>query len=410
MILYVRSERGAHSQRPSRKLLSIHQTWRSMGFEVELICGEDVYGPLTDESAGNKRTTPIQLRSNPGLTGIQAPLVHSVAEYRDIRHDGLLKALMLKRLAGRKPQVIWHRASRLHLAPLLVAQQLGVPYVLEWIDRLVSYNFSLFHQKAVAADSRRMREALRVIVVSQRWKEDVVDEYGIPPDRILVSHNAVDADQFTRDPEAGARVRLGIGIPPNALVMGFVGKYNWHHNAHLMPQAAAMLRKETNAPIYWLMVGDGPHRAHMEAVANELGVDDIVLRQGSVSHNDVPAWMSAMDAGVVPVSGGEIICPIKVPEYMAAGLCPVVADGAANREVIEAGRTGILFRSGDARSMADAVRKLSDAPRLVGRLGSAARAEVEKRFSWRATWGQALLDVLAAVAEGDTPPAGPARN
>jgi len=273
--------------------------------------------------------------------------------------------------------------------------------VLEWIDRLVSYDFSLFHHKARAADNRRMQAAFRVIVVSERWKQDIVDEFGIPPERVLVSHNAVDANQFTRDPDAGARVRQQIGIPQNALVMGFVGKYNWHHNAHLMPEAAAMLRKETDAPVYWLMVGDGPHRAKMETVTNELGVNDIVVRQGSVPHSEVPAWMSAMDAGVVPVSGGEIICPIKVPEYMAAGLCPVVADGAANREVIETGRTGMLFRSGDARSMADAVRKLSDAPGLVGRLGSAARAEVAKRFSWQRTWGQALLDVLASIEAGD---------
>ena len=101
MILYVRSERGAHSERPSRKLLSIHQIWREMGFEVELICGEDVYGPLADPSAGTERSIPIQLRSNPNLKGTQAPLVHSISEYRDIRHDPQLKALILtKNLRG----------------------------------------------------------------------------------------------------------------------------------------------------------------------------------------------------------------------------------------------------------------------------------------------------------------------
>ena len=70
MILYVRSERGAHSERPSRKLVSIHQIWRDMGYEVELICGADAAGPLSEGSAGTKRTAPMQFRSNPGLTGI----------------------------------------------------------------------------------------------------------------------------------------------------------------------------------------------------------------------------------------------------------------------------------------------------------------------------------------------------
>jgi hypothetical protein len=47
------------------------------------------------------------------------------------------------------------------------------------------------------------------------------------------------------------------------------------------------------------------------------------------------------------------------------------------------------------------VRKLSDEPGLVGRLGSAARTEVAERFSWQSTWGQALLDVMTSI--GATP-------
>jgi len=107
----------------------------------------------------------------------------------------------------------------------------------------------------------------------------------------------------------------------------------------------------------------------------------------------------------VPVSGGEIICPIKVPEYMAAGLAPLVADSAANREVIETGRTGLLFRSGDARAIADAVGTLAATPGLAGQLGNAAHDEVVSRFSWKATWGQALLDVLETVRAETSHPA-----
>ena len=95
------------------------------------------------------------------------------------------------------------------------------------------------------------------------------------------------------------------------------------------------------------------------------------------------------------MSAGEIICPIKVPEYMAASLTPIVADSAANREVVSDGRTGLLFASGDAGAMAEVIAKLAAEPGLARRIGAAAREEVVTRFTWPATWGRALQEVLA---------------
>ena len=402
MILYVRSARDSFSDRPRRKIVSILETWRELGFEVELVSGGDVYGPAppAERIAARKKRG---LSSNPALSGLKAPLVHSVSEYRDLRHDQILLEHLREHTARRRPELIWQRASRLHLAPMRVARELDVPFVLEWIDRLVDYDVSLLGWKARAADRLRMQEAFRVVVVSERWKRDVVEEYGIPPERVLVSYNAVDADEFTRDPEAGARIRARMGIAPDALVVGFVGSYGWQHEAHLVPEAAAVLRDQGAPPVTWLMVGDGPHRARTDDRARELGVEDRVLRQGRVPGDEVPAWLSAMDAAVVPSSGGEIICPIKVPEYMAAGLAPVVAASDANREVVEEGRTGLLFRSGDAGAMAEAVARLAASPGLAGELGRAARQEVETRFSWREQASRQLRSAQLRHAEAPGP-------
>jgi glycosyltransferase involved in cell wall biosynthesis len=107
-----------------------------------------------------------------------------------------------------------------------------------------------------------------------------------------------------------------------------------------------------------------------------------------------------MDAAVVMSIGGEIIVPVKVPEYMAAGLAPIVAETPASREVVEDGRTGLLFRPDDSASMADAVARLVASPGLASELGEAACAEVVTRFTWERTWGTALTDIATAAGVG----------
>jgi glycosyltransferase involved in cell wall biosynthesis len=398
MILYVRSERAAFATRMARKPQAIHETWRSMGFDVEMVNGGDVLVAGGEEA--EVPNDPGRFTSEPRMTGALAPLQYSMSEWRDLRHDRQLLAHLRERTRQRKPEMIWHRASRLHRAPLRIAQELGVPYVLEWIDSLVAYRYSLFRSLALAADRERMREAFRVVVVSEAWKRSVTEEYGVPAERIEVAHNAVYPAAFARNEPARVRIRAKLGVPDDALVVGFVGSYARFHQTHLVAEAAAHLRDRGVESVYWLMVGDGPMRAEFDAQVDRLGMNDRIFRQGRVASDEVAHWLSAMDAAVMMSIGGDIICPIKVPEYMAAGLAPVIADTPATREVVEEGRTGTLFRPDDSAAMADAVERLAATPGLARRLGFAACEEVTKRFTWTHTWGAALERIAADVRGG----------
>lgn len=395
MIFYVVSDRGAFSTKAGRKLVAITRTWREMGYEVELVCGGDLAVQAGDPTgAAPAARGPSRFVSTPDLEGWQAPLVHSVSEWRDMQHDKKLGAYLRKLLDGRRPSVVWHRASRLQVSPLDLARELGVPYVFEYIDQLVSYRHSLFRKRALAADQRRMDEAHRVIVTSAWWKQEVADDFEISPAKILVSHNAADPDEFIRDEKAGAEVREREGIPAEALVVGFVGTYGWYHDAHIVAEAAARLRERLPSPVYFLMVGDGPHRFKLEEEVERHAVQDLVKRRGAVPHAEVPALLSAMDAAVVPNNGGPRICPMKVQEYMAAQVVPVVAESPANREVVTEGVTGLLFPNRDPAGMADAIEKLAREPGLAARMGRAGREDVQRRFSWRETFGRAIENIL----------------
>ena len=97
---------------------------------------------------------------------LMAPLVHSIAEYRDIQHNRRLLDYLRKRADAFEPDLIWERLACLHNAGLVVAKEFGLPYVLEWKDHLIPYRFSWYHGRAVAMENQKNREADYVVVES----------------------------------------------------------------------------------------------------------------------------------------------------------------------------------------------------------------------------------------------------
>jgi len=92
----------------------------------------------------------------------------------------------------------------------------------------------------------------------------------------------------------------------------------------------------------------------------------------------------------------ELICPIKVQEYMAMELATVVPDYPCNREVIREGQTGMFFEPGNEESLADKLSMLARDNTLRATLGKQARQEVLRRFTWKKTWGKALSEIIEA--------------
>ncbi|WP_407691110.1 glycosyltransferase [Rubrobacter marinus] len=163
-------------------------------------------------------------------------------------------------------------------------------------------------------------------------------------------------------------------------------------------KAAASVAEELPAARF-VVVGDGPMREELHALAGRLGVRDRVLFLGF--RPDAQALLGLLDVVAVPsVSEGT---PLVVLEAMAAGV-PVVASSVGGiPDQIRPGSEGILVPPGDPRALGDGLLEVLRDPELARRMGEAGRLRASTEFGHEkmvrrveAIYRDALRDVKAA--------------
>jgi glycosyltransferase involved in cell wall biosynthesis len=223
------------------------------------------------------------------------------------------------------------------------------------------------------------RAAARVICVSQ-GVADVLAAQHVAENRLRVVYNAIDSSAALPPPVDG--------VSPAGPVIGTVGQLTARKGVQHLLQAVATLQAE-GRPVTCLILGEGPQRGELEALAGQLGIAE---RLRFVGFQPVPlAWVQAMDVCVLCSSKEGL--PRVVLEAMLAGKPVVGSDVTGTRELIVHEETGILYHYGDVPALTAALRRLlSDAP-LRQAMGAAGRQRVIENFSI-ATYVAGVAQVL----------------
>lgn len=388
-ILYVVGGRSFASQDPGRKISEVIAVWKRIGINVSTIFGKDILGEVNaDNSYGNQEFHNSKLRRSKNLKFI----INSVSEFRDIIHNKNLYKKIDKDSDDANLNLIWERSSRLHWAGLKLANKKKIPFVLEWKDHLVDYKFSIFKAYANYIESIKLREADYIVVESQVLKDQLTNK-GINPTKIRIALNAVNPAEFVRIKQKGIEFKEKIGIPDKNIVVGYLGSYAFYHNTEVLIEAAQKVLELTN-DVSFLLVGNGKEFEICKKKAEHYGIlkKGLIMIDG-VPKEDVPNILSAIDITVLPGST-DIICPIKIMEYMAAETAVLAPDYECNREVITNNKNGVLFTPGNANELAEKIMDLKANDEKRVSLSLKARDFVKTELSWDQTWGKVLLDIL----------------
>jgi glycosyltransferase involved in cell wall biosynthesis len=172
---------------------------------------------------------------------------------------------------------------------------------------------------------------------------------------------------------------------PGSFTIGFLGHLKPWHGLPVLVEAFAIIHA-AHSETRLLVVGDGPEHESMTQLLATRSVLGAAHFTGRVGMDEVPGLLASMDMAVAPYPPLDYFyfSPLKLFEYMAAGL-PIVASRIGQlEELIEDGVTGLLCDPGDAAALASAIERLRASPELRTRLGRTARETALEKHTWEA--------------------------
>jgi glycosyltransferase involved in cell wall biosynthesis len=280
--------------------------------------------------------------------------------------------------------LIYERYSLWSYSAMEFAQAMGIPGLLEVNSPLITeqakHRGLIDHNSAEQVANRVFAAATTLIAVSEAVKTYLMNY--VDSSKVHVIPNGVNPTRFPA---------LRPATQPETLTVGFVGSLKPWHGLPILTAAFAQLRQRV-PEAKLLIVGDGPERDNLETELAAYGLDSHTQFTGAVNPDAVPKLLARMDVAVAPYPAQSdfYFSPLKVYEYMAAGL-PVVASRIGQlADLIDTGVNGILCPPGDAIALAEALETLWRSPTLRQRLGEAARQKVMDNHTWDAIAQQIL--------------------
>jgi len=275
--------------------------------------------------------------------------------------------------------------------PILAGRALGYRVVLE-VNALTSVDVAQGRLGPVrraaetvkrAAVIAAWRSAYRLLPVTERLRERLVDDFGAPPERVEIVANGADTELFA--PRDRAEAARAVGLDPGDEHVVFVGLLAWWNDFETVVDAFALVVAERPRAVL-VFVGDGDERGRIEERVRRHGIAASVRMAGFVEDRArVATYVAAARVCLSPGSAKLAIGrPMKLAEYLAAGR-PVVGSAIPGiADMLAETGGGIAVAPHDPAAMAAALCELLADPAAADALAAASRPLIVERYSWRA--------------------------
>ena len=292
-------------------------------------------------------------------------------------HEGALIGWLLARLK-RAPLVFDYQGSM--TSEMLDHRFLrrGDPalHVFGWLERLAN----------ATAD--------RILTSSENARHQLLAASTLPPERVTAAPDGVDVHRFhprtADDAQELAAQRAQLGIPPDRLIVGYLGLLAEYQGTGDLIRAAGLVLREFPGA-HFLVMGFPNEREYAEA-ARAAGLGDFTTFTGRVPYAQAPAMLRLVDVAVSP-KRSETEGNGKLLNYMASGLPTVAYDGPVATELL--GPDGVLVSHGSVEGLAAALLRLLGDPDRRRACGESLRERAVEQFAWTSR----IQPVLRVYAE-----------
>jgi glycosyltransferase involved in cell wall biosynthesis len=259
------------------------------------------------------------------------------------------------------------------------------------------------YARRLALHRMMWHSTLQLVIVLTSFIKWRFVEMGFPHDKVIVLPDGVDPSLFANLPP-GEECRVSLGLPRDRLIIGYIGRFRTLDREKGIPelvQAMAHVPSVNGKEPLLLCVG-GPLEAvpaYLE-LARRCGVPTHRLQFiDRVANTTVPLWIRACDLVTIPWPWTEFSAyftsPLKLFEYMAAGVPIVATDMPSLREVLQHGENAWLVQPDDPSSLAQGIQYLLENRDLAVALARQAAQDVQG-YTWEGRAAQILQRMVRA--------------
>ena len=364
------------------------------GAEIDSLPNLDDAALAADRSGGGKTASLKAMLRRHVPQSVSLKLIEYSLQIR-----GLKRTLQMSWTLWRKRRdfdcgVILARTYEYDWTPLIAARLLRRPLVLEvhtpfYLERQIrgSTASSLLHK----FERLQWRAADRIWVNSHEL-ESIIGKDLETTERITCIPHGIKLDEFKPAPRRP---------DDETVTVVFVGSFYHWHGAEQLIDAFAIAREQV-PNLRLCLIGDGLTRPASEAKARQLGVSDAVEFTGWIARDQVPDYLAASDIGVAPYLKLESFYfdPVKIIEYMAAGLAVIASRQGSIDRTVDDGENGLLVPPGDVSALTEAMMALASDTALRERFGAAGRQKIAREQTWEAITKR-ILSLCGEAAAGD---------
>jgi glycosyltransferase involved in cell wall biosynthesis len=322
---------------------------------------------------------------------LKALLPQGFFELGAIAYNAVDWVMVRRAIRRHRSELMYKRHALYDLGAIFAARSVGVPVILEVNAAYSSSVYQAFERicfKHLARLCERLSvEAATLVAAVSTPLRDLLVALAPASGHIIVVPNGANPLRFSERADGVAEVRAKLGARSD-LIVGWCGILRDWHGIELLLSAV-----QSTAGLRLVIIGDGPDSARVQQVAHERGLADRTVFTGRVPHDQMPAYIGALDIAVAADDRTGYASPMKVLEYMAAGRAVVAPRLGGLQDIIEDEVDGLLFTPGDAQALAAALERLARDRPLRERLGREARVKIERERNWQRN-AETVLDAL----------------
>ena len=386
---------------PATRVSALAERWAAAGHEVTVVtCAPNVPNGVVYEGYRNRKMVEtlhgVKVMRVKTYIAANKGAVKRMLNFVSYFFSALWTALRLPKpdvAVATSPQIfcgyagVWYKRLR------------RVPLVMEirdiWPESMgaVGANIPRLAYWVLERIERAMYKAcVRLVTVGEGYRVRLVEK-GVPEDKVSIVMNGTDLSVYKPGPK-NEELLEKYGLT-GKFVVSYIGTVGMACGLEVVLEAAEMLDKGGAQPsatagadaqerfppkVVFVIVGDGAHRANLEAETKKRGLTNVVFT-GRQPKESMPDWINSSDASLVHLKKAELFTTVMPSKIFESAGCkkPIImgVDGFAKKLVMDA-RAGLDMKPEDAESLVACVQRLVDDSDLCRQLGENAYNNIAK--------------------------------